>query len=251
MSLNRRLWILLLLWLSLCNIDSAFSASFDCEKAHTRIEKMICADPELSDLDRNLGNYYYAAKEEFVRAGAATCLKTDQLRWLKLTRNECQDNTCLRTVYLNRLSELDALQPGVTAINYIDLPAQPSLAWIIPPALDRVAAPLNKNAKPMEAVGTLIGEMTDNGFVLRTKAGTDILLAMLMFLDGETPVMLKRLASEKETFFLARGHADENKNGKFFEPSQCVFIYRMPNQNRIKLGPNKTKAKSTTPNPLL
>jgi hypothetical protein len=42
---------------------SAHSASFDCAKAVSKIEKAICADPELSNLDEYPGRYYAGALE--------------------------------------------------------------------------------------------------------------------------------------------------------------------------------------------
>lgn len=204
-------------------IDSVFAASFDCKQAQSRVEKMICADSELSELDEHLGRYYEGARMSL--EGSEACLKTDQMQWLKSIRDACHDKTCVRTVYLNRLSELDALQPGANAIKYMTLPRRSTLVWIIPPVL---AVP-NQKAKPSEVTGTLVDEMAGNssfeqGFVLRTKAGTTYPLVSLMFLDGKTANHLSVWA-----IFMARGHAAKDENGKsYFEPSRCVFIYRMP-----------------------
>ena len=38
------------------------AASFDCEKAVSKIEKIICLDREVSDLDSNLGRLFYLLK---------------------------------------------------------------------------------------------------------------------------------------------------------------------------------------------
>ena len=213
-------------------INTTFAASFDCKKAQSRVEKMICADTNLSELDEHLGRYYESARIEL--QGSEACFKTDQTQWLKSVRNKCSDNTCLRTAYLNRLSELDALQPGANAIKYMNLPHVPTLVWIIPPALDKVAAPPNSKAKLFEATGTLVDEMKGNpnfeyGFVLRAKDGTIYPLVLLMFLDGKTPDYLSSLARQKGATFTVRGHAANDEKGKtYFEPSRCVFIYRIP-----------------------
>lgn len=213
-------------------IDSVPAASFDCNKATSHVEKSICADPELSILDEHLGRYYEGAR--LTLQGAEACFKTDQTRWLKSVRNICGDKACLRTAYLNRLGELDALQPGASAIKNINLPRTTTLVWIIPPALDRIAAPPNPKAKPFEATGTLVNEMAEgpnfeHGFVLRAKDGTTYPLVLLMFLDGGTPDYLSSLAKQKDVTFMARGHAAKNERGNiYFEPSRCVFIYRMP-----------------------
>ena len=65
-----------------CGVTAGASAqSFDCTKAHSRIEQLICADKAVSELDEYLGRYYAAA-----RAGnpaAAACLQADQFGWLQ------------------------------------------------------------------------------------------------------------------------------------------------------------------------
>src|SRR5436190_10263052 len=132
---------------------SAAAQSFDCAKAQTRVEKMVCADATLRELDEHLGRYYAAGRREL--AEAASCLQADQAQWLKAARDICQNGACLKTAYLNRLAELDALQPGATAVKNITLPAVPSLVWVIAPAADKVAAPPKPGAKPFEATGTL------------------------------------------------------------------------------------------------
>ena len=81
-------------------IGSASAASFDCNKARSHVEKMICSDRELSELDEHLGRYYEGAR--MTLQGSEACFKTDQMQWLKSVRNACGDNTCLRTAYLNR-----------------------------------------------------------------------------------------------------------------------------------------------------
>lgn len=218
--------------LALLGVGAVSAAGFDCNKAQSRVEKTICADAGLSELDEHLARYYEAARRTL--AEGAVCLKADQARWLKSVRNVCRDATCLRTAYLNRLSELDALQPGASAVKHINLPRVPTLAWIVPPASDTVAAPPNPKALPFEASGTLINEMVGNpdfehGFVLRSRDGTSIPLVLLMFLDGKTADRLSAWAKQMDATFLARGHAAKDANGKtYFEPSRCVFIYRMP-----------------------
>src|SRR6185436_9428473 len=112
----------------------AFAQSFDCAKAQTRIEKLVCADRGVADLDEYLGRYYSAARAEI--PGAASCLQADQSQWLKSKRDVCADAACLKAAYLDRLAELDPLQPGVSALKNVTLPVVPSLVWVIPPASD-------------------------------------------------------------------------------------------------------------------
>lgn len=204
----------------------ASAQSFDCKKAQTPVEKMVCASPELSTLDEYLGRYYAAGRQ--VVEGAASCLQTDQSQWLRSTRNACQNDTCLKSAYLNRLAELDALQPGATAIKNIDLPRVPALMWIVAPAQDRSAAPPKPEAKPLEVTGALLNEVTTgDGFIIQTKDGTKVPLVLLMFLEPKLLSHLEGLATQKGLVVRARGFAAKDSTRTYFEPSRCTFVYRM------------------------
>ena len=200
---------------------AALGASFDCARAATAAEKTICADAELGTLDEHLGRYYAAARDAL--GDGAPCLQSDQQDWLRRVRDACRDRDCLRAAYLDRLAELDALQPGVTAIRNISLPRRPALAWIVPPAADRVAAPPNSKAVPFTATGTLVNEIEGgDGYVLREDSGKRHLLVMLMFLGGPTQQALQGLAREPGARFTVRGYLA----GNAAEPSRCLYIYR-------------------------
>lgn len=203
-----------------------FLQSFDCAKAQTRVEKLICNDAGLRELDEHLDRYYEAGRAAVERA--ASCLQSDQAQWLKTIRNQCADASCLKAAYLDRLGELDALQPGATAIRNIALPGVPSLAWIIAPASDTVAAPPNSKAKPFEATGVIVDEVSGgDGFMLVTRDGQKVPLVLLMFMEGNTPPLLSALAKETSATFRARGYAAGDSSRRFFEPSRCTFIYRI------------------------
>lgn len=82
------------------------SASFDCAKAATPIEKMICESPPVSNLDEQLAAAYKVALEKAIDKDT---LKQQQRAWLKEKRNPCKDSTCLFDVYQRRLTELSNL----------------------------------------------------------------------------------------------------------------------------------------------
>ena len=88
------------LWAS----TASLAASFDCAKASTDIEKMICADPHLSQLDEHLGRLYPAAVAKHPD------LKAAQQSWLRSQRNSCRDTACLSQAYQQRIAELSAPQ---------------------------------------------------------------------------------------------------------------------------------------------
>lgn len=79
---------------------SLFGASFDCAKVTTKVEKMICADTELSALDENLSKVF---KEALKTTDNKDQLKKEQFTWMK-ERNKCQDDIdCVINNYKDRL----------------------------------------------------------------------------------------------------------------------------------------------------
>lgn len=77
--------------------------SFNCQKASTDVERMICSDETLSGLDRELSAKY----SRLLRAGAVE-LKGSQLSWTK-QRDTCTDKACVGLAYMTRIRELDKL----------------------------------------------------------------------------------------------------------------------------------------------
>ncbi|MBA4142853.1 MAG: hypothetical protein H0X43_07570 [Nitrosospira sp.] len=206
------------------------AAGFDCAKAVTLIEKMICANPELSQLDTDLARYYLIASGELEESKA--CLKNDQLRWLKSVRNVCNDNACLKTAYVNRLSELDGFQPGASAIRYIELPGAPTLVWIIPPLKGITPS---KTSVPLELIGKPgWAEDGSDVYSLKTKSGNTYLLDFPGLRDikrDRFPELTnERIARhENETpAFMIRGRGELRSHEAYFDPAHCVFFYRMP-----------------------
>ena len=104
---------------------SAQAASFDCGKAATRVEHLICGDAGLSKLDekfaKTFGDEYITSlsklddklgqlyQDDLTKANEAQkqLLITEQKHWLKHTRNVCQDITCLKLAYWSRQAELE------------------------------------------------------------------------------------------------------------------------------------------------
>lgn len=203
----------------------AHGASFDCALAKTEVERAICANEEVSNLDEYLGRYYAAARDAV--KPAEKCLVTDQRAWIRNRRNVCKDADCLRKIYLERLAVLDPLQPGVTSIRGIELPKVKSLAWIVPPAADTVAAPPSQKPSPLVARGTLVNEVVDgDGFVVAKSDGSKVLFLPSMFIDDTDK--LESLISTGGVYEL-RGIAEQGSDGMaHFAPGHCIFIYRVP-----------------------
>lgn len=84
-------------------LTTAQAASFDCAKAKTEVEKLICSNDELSKLDESLS-------EAYLRALNRTDIKQQtiksQRQWLKYERNVCQNVECIKNAYETRIKEL-------------------------------------------------------------------------------------------------------------------------------------------------
>jgi uncharacterized protein YecT (DUF1311 family) len=82
--------------------------SFDCAKASTRAEKMVCGNSELATLDQELAMNYEKARDA---AADKSELKNEQLAWLK-TLKQCPDEACLAQSYQQRINELHGYFAG-------------------------------------------------------------------------------------------------------------------------------------------
>ena len=85
------------------------AASFDCRKASSSIERMICGDAELSQLDERLARSYQEAR----KSSASKDVASAQVAWLKNVRARCADVACLKTAYTARIQAL-ATPQGLT-----------------------------------------------------------------------------------------------------------------------------------------
>lgn len=84
---------------------TVIQASFDCGKAVSKIEKLICSTPETANADRQLNAAYSAARS---KVSDPVGLKDDQRQWLK-ERNACDDAACLLNVTRVRIRKLSAM----------------------------------------------------------------------------------------------------------------------------------------------
>ena len=101
--------------LTMAASSSSYAASFDCSKASSVVETLICRDPALSQLDDRLSAAYSAVRSQ---SGNASQLSADQRAWMA-RRNQCQTATCISSAYSDRLSQL---QPqSQTNANEMDL----------------------------------------------------------------------------------------------------------------------------------
>jgi len=89
---------------------TSFAASFDCAKAVSTTEKMICSNESISKLDEQLSNVY---KKALASAIDTDSLKKEQMIWLKDIQNKCVDSDCLMHAYKERNAKLENYGYGV------------------------------------------------------------------------------------------------------------------------------------------
>lgn len=86
-------------------IPTALAASFDCTKASTQVEKLICTTPILGQLDIALSENYRNIRASNIGDGARATLQTEQRDWMK-QRNTCSTVACIERIYRSRLDEI-------------------------------------------------------------------------------------------------------------------------------------------------
>lgn len=94
-----------------------FTPSFDCAKASTGQERLICSDKELSALDVELMQAYKKLLNN-LPVSDRDRQKNEQRNWIKYTRDACSTVSCLSKAYRERIDDL------ATTDQYLSKPAQ-------------------------------------------------------------------------------------------------------------------------------
>jgi uncharacterized protein len=204
----------------------AFAASFECQRNENRVERLICSDSVVSDLDEVLARYYAGAQGS-LRENAA-CLKPDQQEWLR-KRNACKDIACMDRVYRERLGELTALQPGINLRRRMDVPEVPQLVGALAPESDRAMAP-TAASRPGTATGELVHDENQGAFVIRDKTGKQTIVLIDMKRAGDNATEFPVMAQvHRGATISARGHLAVKDGGTpVFDRRHCVYLYRLP-----------------------
>ena len=80
--------------------------SFDCRSAKRLDEVAICQNQDLAELDIQMSNAYFRLLNSLTGSDRDQ-LRSQQIEWLG-ERQDCGDDLdCLRTVYEERINELD------------------------------------------------------------------------------------------------------------------------------------------------
>lgn len=139
-----------------CAASPVLGASFDCRKASTAQEHMVCNVPELSVLDERLATAY---KKAFDESDSSPTLKTQQRTWIREVRNACATEPCLASVMRQRIAELNAFPgapPAPTRATATAPQPTPVLAAAPPVAMRPAPAPLAAGHAPVAVAAAII-----------------------------------------------------------------------------------------------
>lgn len=83
--------------------DAGIHPSFDCKKASTAAEHLICSDQAVATLDSELASAYAQAR---TRTDSKKLLQDSQKAWRRDQRDRCSDTACMISAYQERIEEL-------------------------------------------------------------------------------------------------------------------------------------------------
>ena len=134
--------------LVLCAPPEALAASFNCALARLPVERMICFDALLSELDEKLYDAFQTAGGQTSRQ-----IATEQVQWVR-QRNECVAPTCVSALYRKRIAELSRLSVGEaptrSASAPVSSPSPPPSLGSPPIMLRPVPRPNDRDAQRAE-----------------------------------------------------------------------------------------------------
>jgi uncharacterized protein len=161
-----------------------FSTSFDCNKAASRIEILICSDSVLAQLDAQMGQAYLQALKS--QSNSATVVN-DQRRWLASRDTRCGSSilslirTCLIQMTTARIAGLAA----AAAIQHEPQPEKPAAFPDAPAAGEPVVGtekPTPKIVPDVSAGGPKEKLETDSQPVVDEAAASKLLIQSLQSL---------------------------------------------------------------------
>jgi uncharacterized protein len=87
-------------------VTEPIKPSFDCNKASSTAEKLICSSSQLSILDVQLNGLF---KQTVANASDQKQVIASQKAWIKEVRGLCSDVECMVNAYQQRLDKLAKL----------------------------------------------------------------------------------------------------------------------------------------------
>ncbi len=195
----------------------ATAASFDCAKSSTGVERRICANSELSELDQQLGHEYQLALKV---AKNPTVLRKAQKTWLEIKRSACdyRDTNaetidyCLKPVYQRRIIELRSLRTPIDQVLGVYTNRKPNCFFAPDPN-----APETRNTEVCE------GFNEDSIVVQRNEAGAIEVVMELFFFNGHV-CTFGGLAEWKQGKLVAKGDDEDGScTIELYSDGQHIF----------------------------
>ena len=216
--------VLALVAISLVGMPYVRAASFDCAKAKTKIEKQICSNTKLSELDDKLTALY---NKVLAQSPVPEDTKEQQREWVKGSRNVCKDAACLERAYASRISDLEK------ELN--NLPFKPSLEKPLLVFSPRTAEERDAAAgvggaivkkEPLELIGRIsVNHDVAGGKYDMNSAKTYYTIRYVWDLTDVQKDMLDKI-QEANQYVVLRGQLLTYKDGsKGIDPDSIVQIF--------------------------
>ncbi|GAB2877201.1 lysozyme inhibitor LprI family protein [Microbulbifer echini] len=94
-----------LITLLIFNTPNVFAASFNCEKASSSSEILVCSSKRLGFYDKDLSAVYKSVMSTFTGQNS-TAIKKEQIDWIKKRSDICKDEQSCIKAYKQRIAEL-------------------------------------------------------------------------------------------------------------------------------------------------
>jgi uncharacterized protein len=205
--------------ISLVWMASVHSASFDCAKAKTKIDKLVCGDAKLSELDEKLSGLYKKALE---LSPVPEDSKEQQRDWVKGSRNTCKDAACLEEAYASRISELEKDLKNLSAKPSLE---KPLLTLPARPSEERIDATIVKK-EPLELTGRVTADHDAAGGKYDiNSAKTNYTIRYVWDLTDVQKDILDKI-QEANQYVILKGQLVTYQDGsKNIDPDSIVQIY--------------------------
>ncbi|AFM24862.1 lysozyme inhibitor LprI family protein [Desulfomonile tiedjei] len=134
------------------------AASFDCEKATSEAEKLICADQTLSKSDEDLAALY---AETLKRAADPLLLERQQRAWLSNVRDQCIDPSILKDAYVTRIKQLSSVLRTMSRGTAKTIKSDAEACQVVVDfVLDNLSVPPEDSQPTMEELERIFGKDT-------------------------------------------------------------------------------------------
>ncbi|MGE8147130.1 lysozyme inhibitor LprI family protein [Pseudomonas frederiksbergensis] len=158
-------------WAMLFVCSYAHSASFDCNKASTEVERKICGTPSLSALDEQLSAVFKPLKNILT-------FQIIERDWLETQRNTCESTECLEDAYDQQIRFLTPL-PEVAPVTEKDVKLLPA---------DKIYTQSSRSWRIVELSGLPNEKGVSERFLLSAEMLTGMLHVMIF--EGHYDVQL-------------------------------------------------------------